>query len=159
MEPVDLKSRIEIALGRDHLSQWQRQFLVEARLVKYGPKARLSEKQRAKLFEALGYVPPNSLAPPPPRPNRSQSPPWQQHRRRSPVVREARYLAGRFARAFGFALVLVVGSLIYSDVKEPQTTSSSGRALLPDGGSLKPLARSQFTITDGDTIGLNRAAA
>lgn len=76
MEPVDLKSRIEIALGRDHLSQWQRQFLVDiqARLVKYGPKARLSEKQRAKLFEALGYVPPNSLAPPPPRPNRSQSP-------------------------------------------------------------------------------------
>lgn len=148
MEPVDLKSRIEIALGRDHLSQWQRQFLVDiqARLVKYGPKARLSEKQRAKLFEALGYVPPNSLAPPPPRPNRSQSPPWQQHRRRSPVVREARYLAGRFARAFGFALALVVGSLIYSDVKEPQTTSSSGRALI--AGRWKPEAIGEEPVHD-----------
>ncbi|ESZ08705.1 membrane protein [Mesorhizobium sp. L2C089B000] len=161
MEPEELKVRIEIALAGGRLSQWQRHFLVDihARLVKYGPNTRLTDKQRAKLFEAIGYVPPSSPAPPQPRPNKSQSPTWRPHRRRSPVVREARYLAGRFARAFGFALALVVGSLVYSYVSHPHTTFSldPGPAL-PDAGSLKPLARSQFTITDGDTIRLNGAA-
>ncbi|RWM77189.1 MAG: thermonuclease family protein [Mesorhizobium sp.] len=162
MEPVDLKSRIEIALGRGHLSQWQRTFLVDihARLVKYGTNTRLTDKQRAKLFEIIGYVPPSSHAPPQPRPSRpSQLPRWRRQRRRSPLAREARYLAGRFARAFGFALALVVGSLIYSYVNNPNTTSPSSPALaLPNAGSLKPLARSQFTITDGDTIRLDGAA-
>lgn len=74
-------------------------------------------------------------------------------------MREARYLAGRFARAFGFALALVVGSLIYSHFNNPHATFSSGPApALPDAGSLRPLARGQFTITDGDTIRLNGAA-
>ncbi|SJM34035.1 thermonuclease family protein [Mesorhizobium delmotii] len=161
MEPVDLKSRIEIALGRGHLSQWQRQFLIDihARLVKYGPKARLTDKQRAKLFEVIGYAPPSSQAPPQSRPNSSQSPRWRQRRRRSPIVREVRYLAGRFVTAFGMMLALVVASLIYSYVNNPNTTSPSSPALaLPNAGSLKPLARSQFTITDGDTIRLNGAA-
>ncbi|MES0006094.1 thermonuclease family protein [Mesorhizobium sp. M0062] len=161
MEPEDLKSRIETALGRGHLSHWQRQFLVDihARLVKYGPNTRLTDKQRAKLIEAIGYFPPSSPAPPLPRPNKSQSPTWRPRRRRSPVVREARYLAGRFARAFGFALALVVGSLIYSYVTDPHTAFSSAPGpALPDAGSLKPLARNQFTITDGDTIRLNGAA-
>lgn len=161
MEPEDLKSRIEIALGRGHLSQWQRQFLVDihARLAKYGPNARLTDKQSAKLFEAIGYVPPSSQTPPQSRPNSPQLPRWRQRRRRNPLVREARYVAGRFARAFGFALAIIIGSLIYSYVINPHTTFSSGGALaLPDAGSLKPLARSQFTITDGDTIRLNGAA-
>lgn len=138
MEPVDLKSRIEIALGRDHLSQWQRQFLVDihARLAKYGPNTRLTDKQRAKLFEVIGYVPPSSQAPPQSRPNSSQSPRWRRQRRRNPLAREARYLAGRFARAFGFALALLVGSLIYSYVDSSHTTSPSSPALaLPDAGS------------------------
>lgn len=161
MEPEDLKSRIEIALGRGHVSQWQRQFLVDihARLLKYGPNTRLTDKQRAKLFEAIGYVPPSNHAPPQPRPNRSQSPRWRQRRRRNPLVREVRYLAGRFARAFGFALAIVVGSLIYSCVNNPHTAFSSGGApALSDAAILKPLARNQFTITGGDTIRLNGAA-
>ncbi|WP_287214750.1 thermonuclease family protein [Mesorhizobium sp.] len=160
MESVDLKSRIEIALARGNLSQWQRQFLVDihARLVKYGPNTRLTEKQRAKLFDAIGYVPPSNHAPPQPRPNSSQSPRWRQRRRRNPLVREIRYLAGRFVRAFGFALALVVGSLIYSYVDSSHTTPPSSPALaLPSAGTLKRLARSQFTITDGDTIRLKGA--
>ncbi|TPL06868.1 hypothetical protein FJ938_12710 [Mesorhizobium sp. B2-4-14] len=57
MEPEDLKFRIEIALAHGRLSQWQKQFLVDnhACPVKYGPNTRLSEKQRAKLFEVVGY--------------------------------------------------------------------------------------------------------
>ncbi|WP_353843350.1 thermonuclease family protein [Mesorhizobium sp.] len=56
-------------------------------------------------------------------------------------------------------LALAVASLIYSYVNDPHTTPSSSRALaLPGAGTLKPLARSQFTITDGDTIRLNGAA-
>ncbi|RUU25160.1 thermonuclease family protein [Mesorhizobium sp. M6A.T.Ca.TU.002.02.2.1] len=149
-------------MGRGHLSQWQRQFLVDihARLVKYGPNTRLTDKQRAKLFEVIGYVPPGSPAPPQPRPSRfSQLPRWRQRRRRNPLMREVRYLAGRFVTAFGMMLALVVASLIYSFVNNPHTTPSSSRALaLPDTGTLKPLARSQFTITDGDTIRLNGAA-
>lgn len=127
--------------------------------MKYGPDTRLTDKQRAKLFEAIGHVPPSSPASPQPRPNKSQSSRWRPRRRRSPIAREARYLARRFARAFGFALALVVGSLIYSYVTHPHTTFSSGPApVLPDAGSLRPLARSQFTITDGDTIRLSGAA-
>ncbi|TIO29004.1 MAG: thermonuclease family protein [Mesorhizobium sp.] len=143
-------------MGRGHLSHWQRQFLVDihARLVEYGPNTRLTDKQRAKLFEAIGNVPPISQTP-----QQSQSPRWRQRRRRSPLVREARYLAGRFVTAFGIAMALVVGSLIYSYFNGPHTPYSSGRApALPDAGSLKPLARSQFTITDGDTIRLNGVA-
>ncbi|WP_287352703.1 thermonuclease family protein [Mesorhizobium sp.] len=161
MEPEDLKSRIEIALARGHLGQWQRQFLVDihVRFVKYGPNTRLTDKQRAKLFEAIGYVPPISQTPPQSRPSSSRLPRWRRQRRRSPLVREVRYLAGRFARAFGFALALVVGSVIYSYVDSSYTTSPSSPALaLPDAGNLKPLARGQFTITDGDTIRLNGAA-
>lgn len=161
MEPEDLKSRIEIALSRGRLSQWQRQFLVDihTRLVKYGANTRLTDKQRAKLFEVIGYVPPSTQAPPQPRPSRSQLPRWRQRRRRSPLAREARYLVGRFARAFGFALALIVGSLIYSYFNHPHTAFSSSPApALPDAGSLRPLARSQFTITDGDTIRLKGAA-
>lgn len=161
MEHEDLKSRIEIALGRGHLSQWQRQFLVDihARLEKYGPDTRLTDKQRAKLFEAIGYAPPSS-PPPQPRPNKSQS--WRPRRRRSPVVREVRYLAGRFARAFGFAAALIVGSLIYSYVTgHLHIPSSSGWAFgspEADTTTAMPLKRSQFTITDGDTIRLIGAA-
>lgn len=161
MEPVDLKSCIEIALGRGHLSQWQRQFLVDihARLVKYGPNTRLTDKQRAKLFEVIGYAPPSSHASPQPRPSRSSQLPRWRRRRRSPLAREVRYLAGRFVTAFGMMLALIVASLIYSYVNDPHTTPSSSRALaLPDAGGLKQLARSQFTISDGDTIRLNGAA-
>ncbi|WP_245303367.1 thermonuclease family protein [Mesorhizobium loti] len=155
-----MKSRIEFALAGGRLSQWQRHFLIDihARLEKYGSNTRLTDKQRAKLFEAIGYAPP--ISPAQPRPNKSQSPTWRPRRRRSPIVREARYLAGRFARAFGFALALVVGSLIYSYVTHPHTTSSSSdpSPALPDAGSPRPLAKSQFTITDGDTIRLSGAA-
>ncbi|MER8672263.1 hypothetical protein NKH45_35325 [Mesorhizobium sp. M1156] len=66
--------------------------------------------------------------------------------------------ASRFVRAFGFALALVIGSLIYSYIDSSHTASPSSPALaLPDAGTLKPLARSQFTITDGDTIRLKGA--
>ncbi|TIM63803.1 MAG: thermonuclease family protein, partial [Mesorhizobium sp.] len=41
-------------------------------------------------------------------------------------------------------------------VNKPHSFSSGSTALaLPDAGSRKPLARGQFTVTDGDTIRLN----
>ncbi|MER9420307.1 thermonuclease family protein [Mesorhizobium sp. M0306] len=77
-------------------------------------------------------------------------------------MREARYLAGRFARAFGFAAALIVGSLIYSYVTgHLHIPSSSGWAFgspEADTTTATPLTRSQFTITDGDTIRLIGAA-
>lgn len=163
MEPEDdLKSRIEAALVRGHLSQWQRQFLVDMRdrLVKYGPRTRLSAKQWAKLHELLGPAPPITYAPSPTRPNRPPpSPYWQQRRRRSPWAREASYLASRFVRTFGFALALVIGSLIYSYVlKGGHVTWPSMPSFARSGGGDRvPLARTQFTITDGDTIRLDGA--
>lgn len=163
MEPEELKVRIEIALAGGRLSQWQRHFLVDihARLVKYGPETRLTDKQRAKLFEAIGYAPPVSQAPQP-RSTGPRSTPWRPRRRRSPLAREARYLAGRFARAFGFALAVVVGGLIYSYATgHLHIPSSSGWAFgspEADTTTATPLTRSQFTITDGDTIRLIGAA-
>lgn len=138
MEPEDdLRSRIEVALVRGHLSQWQRQFLFDMRdrLVKYGRRTSHPDK--------------------PPSPAR-----WRPRRRRSPLVREARYLAARFARAFGFALALVVGSLVYSYIAKGghiawPTMPSVARS---GTGARVPLARAQFTITDGDTIRLDGAA-
>lgn len=46
----DLKFRIEAALVRGHLSQWQRQFLLDMRdrLVKYGPRTRLSGRSSTR---------------------------------------------------------------------------------------------------------------
>lgn len=50
MEPEDLKFRIGAALVRGHLSQWQRQFLLDMddRAAKYGPRTR---EAVAKLYE------------------------------------------------------------------------------------------------------------
>jgi endonuclease YncB( thermonuclease family) len=164
VEPEELKVRIEIALAGGSLTQWQRHFLVDihARFVKYGPNTRLTDKQRAKLFEAIGYAPPISQAPPQPRSTGPRSSPWRPRRRRSRLAREARYLAGRFAKAFGFALAIVVGGLIYSYVTGARhTPSSSGWASgspATETTTVTPLTRSQFTITDGDTIRLIGAA-
>ncbi|RVC64455.1 MAG: thermonuclease family protein [Mesorhizobium sp.] len=164
MEPEDeLKSRIEAALVRGRLSQWQRQFLLDmhARLVKYGPRTRLSAKQFAKLYEIIGSAPPNTSEPSLPRPyTPPSSPHWRPRRSRSPLAREARYLAARFARAFGIALALVVGSLIYSYVEKGGHISwPSMPSFARSGtGDRVPLSRSQFTITDGDTIRLDGAA-
>ncbi|WP_192255053.1 thermonuclease family protein [Mesorhizobium silamurunense] len=162
MEPEDdLKSRIEAALVRGHLSQWQRQFLLDMRdrLVKYGPRTRLSAKQWAKLHELVGPAPPITYAPSQTRPTPT-SPYWRQRRRRSPLAREARYLASRFVRAFGFALALVIGSLIYSYVVKGGHINwpSMPSFARSGGGDRVPLARTQFTITDGDTIRLDGAA-
>ncbi|RWE24145.1 MAG: thermonuclease family protein [Mesorhizobium sp.] len=161
MEPEDdLRSRIEAALGRGHLSQWQRQFLVDMRdrLVKYGPRTRLSAKQWAKLHELVGRAPLTTHAPS----QTNSSPPSsrRQRRRRSPWAREARYLASKFIRTFGIALALVVGSLIYSHVVRGGhvTWPNMPSFAWPGGGDRVPLARSQFSITDGDTIRLDGAA-
>ncbi|AGB43218.1 hypothetical protein Mesau_00732 [Mesorhizobium australicum WSM2073] len=164
MEPEDdLKSRIEAALVRGRVSQWQRQFLLDmhARLAKYGPRTRLSAKQWAKLYEIIGPAPPSTNEPRHARPNRpSSSPHWRPRRSRSPLAREARYFAARFTRAFGFALALVVGSLIYSYVEKGghiswPTMPSFARS---GTGDRVPLARTEFTITDGDTIRLDGSA-
>lgn len=164
MEPEDdLKSSIEAALVRGLLSQWQRQFLLDmrGRLMKYGPRTRLSAKQWAKLYEIIGPGPPNTHASPQSRPNKSSSsPPWRPRRWRSPLEREARYLARRFARTFGIVLALAVGSLIYSFVvSDRHITWPSMPSLARSGtGDRVPLATSQFSITDGDTIRLNGSA-
>lgn len=159
----DLKSRIEAALVRGRLSQWQRQFLLDMhdRLVKYGSRTRLSAKQWAKLYEIIGPVPPSTYAPSQYRPNKPPSSPrWRPSRWRNPLAREARYLAGRFARTFGMVLALVVGSLIYSFViKGGHFTWPSMPSFARSGeGDRVPLVRSQFSITDGDTIRLDGTA-
>ncbi|RVD39545.1 thermonuclease family protein [Mesorhizobium sp. M4A.F.Ca.ET.020.02.1.1] len=149
---------------RGHLSQWQRQFLLDIRdrLAKYGPRTRLSAKQWAKLYEMIGPASPSTSAPWQSRPNNPPSSPrWRPRRRRSPLAREARYLAARFARTFGIVLVLVVGSLIYSYVVKGRHItwpSMPSFAKSDAAGDTLPLARTQFTITDGDTIRLNGAA-
>ncbi|TPK49601.1 thermonuclease family protein [Mesorhizobium sp. B2-5-4] len=157
MEPEDdLKSRIEAALVRGYLSQWQRQFLLDMRdrLVKYGPRTRLSAKQWAKLHETIGSVPPSTYAPSQSRPNRPLTRP---RRWRGSVGREARYLAARFTRTFGIALALVLGSLLYSYVvKGAHLTWPSVPSFARSAGEERvPLSRSQFSITDGDTIRLD----
>src|SRR5262245_16524765 len=118
METEDLKSRIEIALARGHLSQWQRQFLLDihARLERHGSNARLSQKQLAKVYEALNVATPAKAIPLPPSGRRS--PPRWQPRRRSLLAREARYWAANFAKTFAVTLALVIGSLIYSYIKD-----------------------------------------
>lgn len=147
MESGDLKFRIETALVRGHLSQWQRQFLLDiyGRLEKHGPDIRLSEKQVDKLYEALKSARPRV---------QERSRPWSR-RRRGPLEREARYFANRHIRTFGFALVLLVGSFIYSQVKHWPTYGTSDLAsVVSDSLTPRPLARSEFTVTDGDTIRL-----
>lgn len=159
MAVEDLKSRIEAALAYGRLSQWQRRFLndVHARVEKYGPRTRLSEKQWAKLYEIIGSAPPGTNAPSPPQSGKFRS--SSRRRPRSLLEREARYLAARFARTLGIALAFIVGALIYSYVKESNITWPSPSAVASrDAGSRVPLTRSQFTITDGDTIRLIGAA-
>ncbi|WP_292351597.1 thermonuclease family protein [Mesorhizobium sp.] len=69
-------------------------------------------------------------------------------------------MAARFTRAFGIALALVVGSLIYSHIGKgghiplPSMPSFARSAT----GDRVALTGSQFTITDGDTIRLDGAA-
>jgi endonuclease YncB( thermonuclease family) len=160
VEPEDLKSRIEAALVRGHLSQWQRQFLLDMRdrLAKYGPRVRLSAKQWAKLCEIVGPAPPGNHAPSPSLPGKPKAS-LQRRRWRSPLEREAKYLAARFARTFGIALAFVVGALLYSYVKDSQLAWPNPPSFASaDAGSRVPLQRSQFTITDGDTIRLIGAA-
>lgn len=131
------------------------------RLIKYGPRTRLSAKQWAKLYELIGAAPESINEPSQPRPYRPPpSPQWRPRRSRSPLAREARYLVARFTRAFGFAMALVVGSLIYSYVEKGgqiawPTMPSFARS---DTGDRVPLARSQFSVTDGDTIRLDGTA-
>ncbi|RWP11035.1 MAG: thermonuclease family protein [Mesorhizobium sp.] len=149
---------------RGHFTQWQRQFLLDMRdrLVKYGPRTRLSAKQWAKLHEIIGPAPASSYALSQPRPNKAPSSPRRRTRGwRGPVAHEARYLAARFARTFGIALALIVGSLMYSfvvkggDVTWPSLPSFARSDV---AGDRVLLARTQFSITDGDTIRLNGAA-
>jgi micrococcal nuclease len=147
----DLKSRIEAALVRGHLSQWQRQFLTDIRdrFVRYGPRTRLSAKQWAKLHEIMGPAPPRTYAPSQSRQNKPPSSPrWRARRWRGPVAREARYLAAR------------VGSLLYSLVVKGVhvTWPSMPSFARSTGGERVSLARSQFSITDGDTIRLDGSA-
>ncbi|TIX15100.1 MAG: thermonuclease family protein [Mesorhizobium sp.] len=163
MEPEDdLKSRIEAALVRGRLSQWQRQFLndMHDRFAKYGARTRLSDKQWAKLYEIIGrpaapsahYEPSRSL---PHRPAPPQQ--WRPRRPRNLLEREARFFARRFTRTFGMALALIVVGLVFSLIdKGGQLTWPNMPSLARSGtGDRVPLARSQFTITDGDTIRLD----
>lgn len=155
----DLKSRIEAALVRGHLSQWQRQFLLDMRdrVAKYGPRTRLSAKQWAKLCEIVGPAPPSAYAQSPPPSDKWPSP--RRRRWRSPLEREARYLAARFARTLGIAAAFIVGALLYSHVKDFHFAWPSPPSFASaDAGSRVPLQRSQFTVTDGDTIRLIGAA-
>ncbi|AMX97126.1 thermonuclease family protein [Mesorhizobium sp. M7A.F.Ca.US.014.04.1.1] len=131
---------------------------MHVRLAKYGPRTRLSPKQFAKLYEIIGSAPSSNFERSQTAPYRpTSSPHWEPRRPGSRVAREVRYLAARFTRAFGFALALIVGSLIYSYVEKGEhiswpTMPSFARS---GTGDRAPLASSQFTITDGDTIRLN----
>lgn len=90
VETEDFQSRIEAALVRGHLSQWQRQFLLDMRdrVAKYGPRTRLSAKQWAKLYEIVGAVPPSAYAQSSSPSDKSRSSP-RRRRWRSPLEREA----------------------------------------------------------------------
>ena len=59
----NLKVRIDAALKSGRLSPWERQFLtnIRARIAKFGAKTRLSDKQRAKIFEIVGKAHPNRI--------------------------------------------------------------------------------------------------
>lgn len=106
----------------------------------------------------VGPAATNSHALSAPPPDKPRSVP-RRHRRRSPLERKARYLAARFAKAFGIALAFVVRALQYSNVRGFHTAWPSLPSFASaDAGSKVPLQRSQFTVTDGDAIRLIGAA-
>ncbi|CDX57952.1 putative transmembrane protein [Mesorhizobium plurifarium] len=128
------------------------------RVAKYGPRTRLTAKQWAKLSEIVGPAPPSAYAQSLPPSDKSRSSPrWR--RWRSPLEREARYLVVRLARTCGITVAIIIGALLYSHVKDSHFAWPSLPSFASaDGGSRVPLQRSQFTVTDGDTIRLIGAA-
>lgn len=150
---------IEAALATNTLDAWQRQFLsdMQAKIVRYGDRTRLSHKQEAKLRQLVQpYLnrPPSSIRQPLTR---------QLSRRRSAVVRTLR---PKFRRRSGFwrawrrtsinkkidFIVLAIAGLLFvgSQVRD----FSWRHASTPTSYGARILALADFAVVDGDTIHL-----
>lgn len=148
MDPAgNLRSDIQHALDRQHLTQWQRKFLtdIHARLERSHGQARLSDKQWRKVFEILGAKTdakaPSASPIRPPRPLRSVTlmPRFRPRRR---------YFPWRIERlVIGFAIVAVVAAF--------QILTGTGTIQKQPGPMTaaigQPVAQG-FTVTDGDTV-------
>lgn len=154
-----LKNRISDALASGRLDAWQTKFLtdIQARLNQYGPKTRLSEKQRNKLKEVFAVSgsapkPERSQQRPTKRPIQRQRPPY---RKRRPRPWKHNWLVRKLARGAIAMLALVAAILLIfsfdgadnsrNDFRLPfsTTSGSTASAVLGPGG---------FRVTDGDTV-------
>lgn len=153
----EFKSNIRSALASGRLNTWQIGFLadIKERIEKYGPNVRLSHKQVSKLHEiagagrTLGRV--TLLA--------GQSKPRRRRRSNGLLAREGRWFARRFMRDVALIAALLLAVSIASVFQEaPWQRVSSFFSGAPRSYTTTPINRSQFSVTDGDTIRISGEA-
>jgi endonuclease YncB( thermonuclease family) len=150
MQP--LKAKIQSALTSGRLNDWEVRFLTEmdARIDRYGRKARFSEKQTSKLYQIL-----QGSAHRPQQGSASIS--YRTPRRRQSVgrlvSREWRWRARRLIRgAFSICILAVVFAHYAISLYSGRPERGHEDVLAVPAYSANPILRSDFTVTDGDTI-------
>jgi endonuclease YncB( thermonuclease family) len=148
MQP--LKAKIQSALASGRLNHWEVRFLTEmdARIEKYGRKARFSEKQTSKLYQIL-----EGSARSPRHPTVIPLHPRRRKRSNGLLAREGRWFARRVLRDAVVMAMLVIGFFVYAVFKHTERPQLPDNiALVVPSYSARPILRSEFTVTDGDTI-------
>lgn len=163
-----LKGQILAALQHRRLSQWQRSFLSDmlAKLERYGPSARLSEKQAAKLREILGS--PVALLPsksaPSSRPVSARSKMRRHGWNGSPWVRrEIRWFKRKVVRtavSIAILVIFLLGTALWngSSTLRDMTSRVSDAAREFPSDPTAIFQYNSFTVTDGDTIKMRGAS-
>jgi endonuclease YncB( thermonuclease family) len=150
-EMLPLKEKIQSALTSGRLNDWEVRFLSEmdARIGRYGRKARFSNKQTSKLYQILEGGARRS----PWRPAALSFHPRRRIRRDDWLARKVRWRVRRVLRTSRVMAAFALGAFLFAAFQhsaQPQLPDSVALAI--PTYSAHPISRSEFTITDGDTI-------
>jgi micrococcal nuclease len=161
-ELEELKAKIRGALSSGHIGAWETKFLsdMKARIDRYGRDVRLSDKQLAKLDEILGRS-----APRPGNSERANVFPYYSPQRTRTYRPYRRYPLGGSMSTKLMAFVVLAVVVAVSSIWQKGGSSFDGRGLISQPSSPQTeqapkftqsnITRSDFSVTDGDTIRIN----
>lgn len=160
LQAADLLRRIEASLARGKLSRWETVFLQDMRSKLSGSAnpPTLSERQLSKIREVTGPLfdtPPGAKSTHMHMQTRRQGP-WAPHkvsygRRAKDIVRkEVGWWRRRLVRDFAVALALLALILVFGIFRELRNFSQPSAQ-----PGVFALTKSEFSVTDGDTIHLH----
>ena len=166
-----LMAGLDAALASGRLNAWQIKFVTDMRnrIVRYGTRTRLSDKQLYKLYEVIGFKNSREMALPKHRPSRKQRywiMPRGFHRRRvyyRQGTPQAQNTGERWNyRVPVFAVIIAAvfaGGAAYAYLQKNDWPAwAAMRPVSASVGHAQPISRSDFRVTDGDTIHIHGEA-